>query len=196
MKHPVLSLALILTTLAVPANAQAPVAQPKVTFQNLTFGEPPQIVKTKLSKFKLEHDKGDIVSFKGEVGGEPALVYTSYTPKTKKLRNVGVYFTSGNKDSIYLVKNRYERFVEILTKKYGAPTDTFAFYSSPYEEGDGYELQAIRMGKGNFMSYWKLEDGIIACEIDKDLDIKVVYENRKYTDIGKQEAEAAMSGDL
>ena len=49
--------------------------------------------------------------------------------------------------------------VELFTKKYGEPKDHFEFFSSPYYEGDGYELQALRKEKCNYISFWTLDKG-------------------------------------
>lgn len=38
-------------------------------------------------------------------------------------------------------------------------------FESPYEDGDGYEMQAVRVGKGTIATYWIFEDSVISLEI-------------------------------
>lgn len=49
--------------------------------------------------------------------------------------------------SWYSLKSRYNEFRESLMEKYGAPSKKYEFFSSPYYEGDGYEMSALNNEK-------------------------------------------------
>ena len=67
----------------------------------------------------------------------------------------------------------YRSMKGILTDKYGKPEEDFNFFKKPYYEGDGYEEQAIRLGKATFASFWP---GIML-EINEMLTVQVIYES-------------------
>jgi hypothetical protein len=49
---------------------------------------------------------------------------------------------------------RYIEMKGLLTRKYGRPTWIDERFDAPYYAGDGYEEQAVRVGKGHFYSSW------------------------------------------
>jgi hypothetical protein len=74
----------------------------------------------------------------------------------------------------------------VLVKKYGEPTQDFAFFQRPYFEGDGYEEQAIRLGKGHFSCYWtppkdsKVRGDTLALNLTERLTVKITYESSNW----------------
>jgi hypothetical protein len=50
------------------------------------------------------------------------------------------------------------KFVSLFTEKYGKPDEQYEFYEDPYFKGDGYETQAIRLGKGHLGASWIFPD--------------------------------------
>lgn len=67
---------------------------------------------------------------------------------------------------------------EILIKKYGELTKDYAFFQSPYREGDGYEEQAIRVGKGHFAAFWSSQG--LGVMISDRLTVRVLYESASW----------------
>lgn len=64
--------------------------------------------------------------------------------------------------SWYTLVASYDKAVESFTKKYSKPNDQYRFFSSPYYEGDGYEMSALRQDKCHFSTFWFTDEGSIA----------------------------------
>ena len=79
----------------------------------------------------------------------------------------------------------YEEMVAQFTKKYGEPTEHFEFFSKPYYKGDGYEMQALRLDKCFYTSYWEKEIGTICVEMSKRGSLWIGYEDK----VGVKETE-------
>ena len=63
------------------------------------------------------------------------------------------------------LSSAFDDAVELYQKKYGKPDYDFKFFSSPYYEGDGYELQALRNDKCHYYFAWQLENGVISVSL-------------------------------
>ncbi len=66
-----------------------------------------------------------------------------------------------DKDTWRSLKSDYENMKESYIKKYGKPSLDIHRFESPYYEGDGYELSAIKMKKATFATKWVFENGEI-----------------------------------
>lgn len=86
---------------------------------------------------------GNIHSFKGRFTGKDVDVYVLATEKTKVVWKVVVFFEK--ETSWSSIKTMFNDYKVMLTEKYGKPSDDFHFFVKPYYEGDGYEMQALRM---------------------------------------------------
>ncbi|WP_418788994.1 hypothetical protein, partial [Leyella stercorea] len=71
----------------------------------------------------------------------------------------------------------YDDMVEQFKIKYGIPSDHFEFFSKPYYKGDGYELQALKLEKCTYASYWETSTGIISVSLTKYANLRIVYED-------------------
>lgn len=76
------------------------------------------------------------------------------------------------------LESDYEDMVGQFKKKYGEPTEHFEFFSKPYYKGDGYEMQALRLDKCNYASYWEKENGTICVEMSKGGHLWIGYEDK------------------
>lgn len=64
-----------------------------------------------------------------------------------------------------------------LVSKYGSPDGDYRTFTTPYYEGDGYEGQAIKMGKAKISAYWTEWEGeSLGIEITKALTVSLSYE--------------------
>ncbi len=118
----------------------------------------------------------DAVLMRGTISGKAYELVVVSTPKTKKIWKLSVFLpevTSWNS-----IKREYENYLNILIEKYGAPDKTYRFFSSPYEEGDGYEMSAITLEKCVYSAYWSESVGV-SIQISKYKQIKIAYENAK-----------------
>jgi hypothetical protein len=151
----------------------------------LIDGSLPEFVsKMKLKGFTLKKQEGNTAIMEGKDKKE---LYIFSTPKSKKVYRVAVYLPESS--SWYNLKSEYFRYKELLTNINGAPINTYEFFSNPYYEGDGYELQAVSLEKVTYSSYWfkDTENSNVAVTISKYSQVQLIYENIKNTDINKAE---------
>jgi len=134
-----------------------------------------------LQKFK---SKGYIVeeifpegaTLKGKVASTNIEVYLFKTPKTNKVFKASVYLPK--KDNWNDLKYQFNNYHNLFLEKYGKTTDRFQFFSSPYYDGDGYEMQAVEKEKCTYSSYWSnLAGASYSVEITKYRQVKITYEN-------------------
>lgn len=75
----------------------------------------------------------------------------------------------------------YVELTRSLKAKYGEPTMVRAEFTRPYELGDGYELQAIRLKKAKIFTAWRTNPGdeygnSLMVSITENLAVDVTYE--------------------
>lgn len=95
--------------------------------------------------------------------------------------------TFPERTSWYRLKDEFQERCKNLTAKYGQPHDTYEFFSDPYKEGDGYEMQALENEKCVFAYAWNLSNGSITCEMAKGGYIRIAYENTANSALDDQE---------
>jgi hypothetical protein len=135
------------------------------------------INKFKAKGFVLTYaDNPNAVTMKGTVGGKQYELILFSTPTTKQVWKLSVYLPEATSWS--RIKSEYEDYLGILTEKYGAPEKAYTFFSSPYSEGDGYEMNAIKLEKCHYSAFWSDSVGIWI-EISKFQQVKIAYENAK-----------------
>lgn len=74
-------------------------------------------------------------------------------------------------------RETYNQVRDVLVKKYGEPSKTLASFVEPFQEGDGYEAEAIRSGKGLFVTQWSEGGQALAVNITPNLTVAVSYES-------------------
>lgn len=162
------------------------------TFNGMIIGGTMAQMRFKLEAkgFKLDEIKSNIIWMKGKMANKNVLVGVVGTPKTKTVWKVVAIFDS--QESWSSLKSEYTDMKTIFIKKYGEPTDCFAFFKDPYYEGDGYELSAISKGNASFSCFWEnIEDGKmnVSVEIGKSQSVVLHYENIKLTQVKNKEQE-------
>ena len=78
----------------------------------------------------------------------------------------------------------YDDLKSILVSKYGNPQKSFRHFTGIYSDGDGYEMQAVRLGYAIISSYWTFKDNnVIYIEIEAvsggRMIVKITYQNDK-----------------
>jgi len=130
----------------------------------------------------------------GNFIGKECRIFILSTPKTKTVWKVAVFLPK--ESSWRSLKSEYNSVKEQITQKYGKPTKSFNFFSSPYYEGDGYELQAIKNEKCTYYSYWNSENGAITLKISTDCEIIIGYEDDTNSELDDTESNEKIQGDL
>ena len=118
-------------------------------------------------------------------------IYVIGTKGTKTAWKVVVYLPEEDKWSD--IKYQYNKFKESLEKKYGEPDDDFHFFSSPYYEGDGYEMSAIELEECHYSAFW---DNGIYIMISKFCQVKICYEDPINSEKDEKYREIIMDKDL
>ena len=97
--------------------------------------------------------------------------------------DIGFYAVTVNyKTQEFNVIRLYRKIRESISLKYGDPGENYENFTTPYHDGDGYETQAIQMGKGSFICSWKLNTELdypnkIMLSINENLLIQLTYYN-------------------
>jgi hypothetical protein len=120
-------------------------------FADLVWGSSPTEVRAGLvakGYQDIAADKDGDLGFRGTVLETPVVGRALFAGA--KLSAVTVILVTADKDC----RSMYSRMKEVLTAKYGPPTQALEFFTSPYYKGDGFEDQAIRLGKGHFDVFW------------------------------------------
>ena len=112
----------------------------------------------------------------GVFTGKEATIYVLFSPKTETVWKVGVTFSQDGNDWS-TIKNNYLEYKQYYINKYGETHDDFNFFSSPYKENDGNEIQAIEEDKCHYSCYFELEEGSIAINISSYKNITISYED-------------------
>ncbi len=139
--------------------------------------------KLKAKGYKSTTEASTLLS--GEFAGYTCKVAVYGTAKTDVTYQIIVVFDTKG-DSWYSVKGQYNKLKELYTSKYGKPSDSAEWFLSPYYEGDGYELSAIRNNKAFFFTKWELSEGNINIMISKD-NILVSYSDNANKTLNDQE---------
>ncbi|MBO7712575.1 MAG: hypothetical protein J6S85_03345 [Methanobrevibacter sp.] len=96
-------------------------------------------------------------------------------------------------------KSKYRDLKDLLKTKYEV-TNSFEYFSSPYYEGDGYELSAIRQDKGTYKTFFKCDEGYIVIEINASSTSKgyltIMYEDTINMERFSQERDKKMADDI
>lgn len=169
--------------------------QEHMTFKNIPIdGNYKEFVK------KMKGDGGEVileregvVVLKYKFTGKPCELFVLYTPKTNIVWKVAVSFDKYI--SWKSIKSDYFDFKDLYTKKYGNP-DSFEFFSDPYYEGDGYEMQAIRNEKCTYTSFFEAENGYISVKIGTTESIFLSYEDKINSNISTKEEEERDMGEI
>ena len=151
-------------------------------------------LKSKGYTFVYESDDHRGVVLKGKFVDEDAQLLVLGSSKTNTVWKVAVYVDKGA--SWYTLKNHYYEYVKLYSEKYGKPSDNFEFFSDPYYEGDGFELQALKAEKCIYISYFETPLGMITVGISSSGEIEFVYEDKINSDIWEKEKKQTSRDDI
>lgn len=144
---------------------------------------------------KLQDDiDDDIKIMEGNFAGEQSTLYILASPKSKTVWKVLVQYPKENSWSS--LKYKYKDIKNLYIKKYGEPKDHFEFFSKPYYEGDGYELQALKNDKCTYATYFKLKEGYISVAISSPGCIEISYEDSLNNALKNKEKDSDILNDI
>jgi hypothetical protein len=167
----------IVVLLLITLLASVATAAPSYKFAGIEWGTPATTLTKVLAEKgfkKIVKDKDGDYTFEGELLGYKALGIALMSEDLGVVKIMLRLVTPDNK-----VRDAYADMKETLSSKYGKPQQTYEFFASPYYDGDGYEEQAIRVGKGHFASFWTNDDTneSLMVQISEQLTIDITYES-------------------
>ena len=140
----------------------------------------------KAKGFVVTDNLQNITVMKGKIQSQTVELYIKVTPKTKQVYAFSMYFPK--QISWSGITSEYERLKNILIEKYDQPRNEYDFFSTPYFLGDGYELQALRLEKCTYASYWFDKDNMnVSIEMSKYEQVNLAYENVKNVELKSRE---------
>ncbi|HEU4556323.1 MAG TPA: hypothetical protein VFS20_00695 [Longimicrobium sp.] len=144
-------------------------------FADLPWGISPAEVEAQLAGrgFELDEvaDHGAQI-FRGRLFNEDAAVVAQFDPRG--LAKVGLFLEPDRRR----VRDVYENMQQFLIRKYGPPENDYRVFEELYEDGDGDEDLAIRVGKAHFLTMWPKPNGAaLYVKIDDELNVVIHYES-------------------
>lgn len=150
-------------------------------------------------KYLKEKGFTEISSFKtsyrlcGVFANEVVDLTVLATPTTNTVCKIIVYFSQ--KNNWEELKRDYFSKKILYSKKY-VLTDSYSFFSDPYDEGDGYELIAVKNDKSHFISFFDAIGGTIGVEIESSCRVVVKYEDKQNMKLAEDELNYEIAKDI
>ena len=140
-------------------------------------------------------DSDNFRAFEGEFMNRDSKIIVYHTEKGLVYRVMVLH----EYDSWRKLSSAFDDAAELYTTKYGLPSSKFAFFSEPYENGDGYELQALRKDKCHYLYTWDVPWGVIGIRLVAYGDsyfLAMVYEDTMNTEMKSIEDEQKALSDI
>ena len=131
----------------------------------------------------------------GRFVNEECSIYLFSTAKTKQIWKVAVIIEN-TYTSWSLIKNDFNKYKELYSKKYGHPDYDYHFFSSPYYEGDGYEMSALKSGKCHYFIGFDLPGGAVSIKMLSSCKIALQYENTVNSALDTAESESEILNEI
>lgn len=129
------------------------------------------------------------VSYYKYINGKKNKVHVVYTPITKVVWKLMVSVDEAT--SWMDTKNKYIKYEDILSKKYGEAYKSEINFELPYYDGDGYEIQAIHLDKAEIYTLFSCDKGLVMLEIESfergKSEILIHYINQSASELYESE---------
>lgn len=76
------------------------------------------------------------------------------------------------------MKNRYCRYKDMLTQKYGEPSLCYEEFYNGYSDGDGYEIDALIDNAFTYATFYQLPKGTVYVNIRQNGSVWICYEDK------------------
>ena len=121
--------------------------------------------------FKIVESKGNVITMKGEFINKECEIIVVGSKKTNVVWKVVAYLPE--EESWSRIKSDYFEVKRQFQQKYG-DGKSYEFFSKPYYEGDGYEMQALSLEKCTYSTFFDTDLGTIVVDISKYKQISAV----------------------
>lgn len=153
------------------------------------------VEKLKAKGFSQIVVNSDGAMMEGEFGGNICKTGIYVTRTSKKVHTVIVQVAESN--SWFTLESTYNEYKSSLATKYGKGV-SIEMFSSPYEEGDGYEMSALRLSKCHYSTRFKTSKGEIFLYISDTNGGSVLlsYSDKANEALSEAEEKSLISSDL
>ncbi len=152
------------------------------------------VAKMKELGYTYVEKDGKLALMKGQFANRDVDLVIVSSPKTKQVWKVAVFFPE--QVSWSSLKSLYFEYKDLYKIKYGSPKNEFEFFSSPYYEGDGYELQALRNEKCTYFTYFERSNGLIAIQLTGSVRLSISYEDSANAELKESERTSSALNDI
>ena len=157
-------------------------AQNKVAlshFWSIPWGVPIERVEAIIQDRGLDSFReGNTLITEAQYEGEDALIVFLFNRVNRFYSGNVIY--PANED---LVMSKYNNFRLLLARRYGRPDTAVEFFESPFEKGDGREIEAIITENAFFFSEWEFGNACLASvTILNNLDVCLTFRNPALAD--------------
>lgn len=125
--------------------------------------------------FELKWSGNGCNVYKGSFLNEDVTVFVLGSTDSPLLLGVNIEFPK--QLSWSNLSTRFDDYGELFSKKYGQPYKQRRKFTSPYYNGDGYEMSAVRLEKCEYETTWKTAEGLIRISINKKCCVTIDYAN-------------------
>lgn len=131
---------------------------------------------------------------KGKFTNQDAELIIVATAKSKTVWKVAAHL---DEDASWSkLKSDYFEYVNLYISKYGQPSNHFEFFSSPYYEGDGFELQALKNDKCHYATYFTTDNGTLSVSISSSGNLSLSYEDNINANLMTKEKQSSALDDI
>lgn len=152
------------------------------------------VKKMKAIGYVETHRTSSAVLMTGKFANHSATIGVFSTSKSHKVYNIAVTFEK--QSSWSSIKSRYFEFKELYTSKYGKPSKVVERFKDPYYEGDGYEMQALKLDKCVYASIFDLPNGQVYLGMGSDTTVSLYYVDSKNEALNESEEKSSALDDI
>ena len=187
---------LIITTLlllSLQANSQT--LKPINSFLGINFGSSSAQVlialKAKGGVFNKQNSNNDMLVFTGlSLGHRKVDILIVHLVDDKAFEAIFGFTPELEAKTI----DEYNSLASDINEIYGKGKE-FKKFKQPYEDGDGYELSAIKSGNAEYNTYWIDGDNSISEEITTHAGIRLTYQDGKLIKVAIERRKAKEKSD-
>lgn len=151
------------------------------------------VSKMKSLGFAVKQAGDDMVVMEGRFTGKDAELLIMATQRTKTVWKVSVDISDAI--SWGSLRNSYLDYKALYGQKYGKGSSSELF-SEPYYEGDGYELQALRDGRCQYVTSFKTATGVITVKLTEEHALRLSYEDSVNSELMITEKETSVLDEI
>jgi hypothetical protein len=180
----------LITLLLIPFLAVSQTTKPIDGFLGIKFGSDAATVKAAMKAkggvFLASKSTTEILQFTNVKLGHRASSLFAVKLIDNKAYEADFFFDPELEAKII---DEYDALASDLNDVYGKGTASKKF-KSPYTDGDGFEITAIKSGNAEYQTIWESGENTLSAEIDSDMSIELTYQNGPLIDkaVAKEKA--------